>query len=85
VGPRATLRREKSLDPAEIQTPDCPVHSLVNIFVNGGCSSNAVGTTYQITVSQLSKPQNIQKTAQCYNILSLQDGSAGTDKPIREY
>jgi hypothetical protein len=77
-------RREKSLDPAGIRIPYRPVHNLVNNAVNGGCSSKAVGTTYQITVSHLSKPQVIHKTTQCYNILSQQAASAGTDEPIRE-
>jgi len=57
-------KREKSLNPAGIRIPYHPVHRLVNIAVKGGCSSKAVGTTYQITVSHLSKPQIIHKTAQ---------------------
>jgi hypothetical protein len=77
-------RRENSLDPDGIRNPYRPVHNLVNTAVNGGCSSKAVGTIYQLTVSHLSKPQIIHKTAKCYNILSQQAVSAGTDKPIRE-
>ena len=75
---------ENSLHPDWIRIPYRPVHSLVNNAVNGGCSSKAVGTIYQLTVSHLSKSHIIHKTAQCYNILSQQAVSAGTDKPVRE-